>query len=97
MDYKGKRRDSARDVDGVPYRWMSHLQRNQQKQFVDNIKACRPVLERLKQMVEEDMNSTLRVERDPKTYKNTDWQFLQAHHNGCLHVYNDILSLLKFV
>lgn len=64
-------------------RWTSHLKDEEDKQlFRNSVLGARDVLERLRQMVEEDEEALNYSEANPKSYSEPNWDYRQAHKNG---------------
>lgn len=63
--------------------WTSHLKDKQEKErFNQSVLAAKPVLERLKTLIEMEESAIDQTERDPKAYVNPAWPYMQAHKNG---------------
>lgn len=76
-------------------RWTQHLQDPQEKEsFKRDITASKRVLERLKQIIEEDEQSLDKSEFDHRSYGIANWSHLQAHRNGNRQIYAEIKKYL---
>lgn len=63
--------------------WTKHLKDPQDKSnFEQQILSARPVLERLKQILEEKENTLDRSETSITVYDTPNWAERQAHKNG---------------
>lgn len=75
-------------------RWTAHLPEEEKESFKRDIRASRSVLERLKQIIEEDEEALDKSELDQRSYSIPNWSHLQAHRNGNRQVYAVIKKLL---
>jgi hypothetical protein len=76
-------------------RWTQHLKSDEEKKrFRNDILSARTVLERLKQMLEEDEAALEKSERDQRVYGMPNWDYLQAHKNGNMQVYAVVKKLI---
>ena len=76
-------------------RWTSHLKdENNIREFKRLIYSSKEVLDRLKDIIEEDEASLTRSEMNPKTYENGSWSHLQAHKNGIRQYLCQIKTLI---
>lgn len=77
--------------------WTQHTTNLQEKeQFEKTVRAAKPVLERLQQIIEKHEASLDRQETSPSSYDNANWAYRQAHLNGfrhCLSEYKKLLTL----
>jgi hypothetical protein len=63
--------------------WTKHLSNEEDKNtFINQIKGSRPVLERLRDLVEEQIVDTDRSELSEKQFENPNWPYFQAYKNG---------------
>ena len=78
-------------------RWTSHLKSEEEiKEFQDYIRASKRLLDRMKDILEEEKTSLDRSEISNKVYDNPNWAYLQAHKNGyrqCLGIINSLIDL----
>lgn len=64
-------------------RWTQHLTTEEDKQkFRNSVLSARVVLERLRDIVNEDEDSLSHSELGQKQYDISNWSELQAHKNG---------------
>jgi hypothetical protein len=64
-------------------RWTQHLNTEEEKErFRNEIHSARRVLERLKDMVDEDLSMMDKSEQDQRIYDLPNWDYRQAHKNG---------------
>lgn len=64
-------------------RWTQNLKTDDEKEkFKQKVYQAKEVLDRLKEMIEEDELSMDRSEIHPKVYEVPNWDYLQAHKNG---------------
>lgn len=77
--------------------WTQHLTNpEEKKQFENTVQAAKPVLERLKQLIEQKESSLEFQEMSLTSYDNPNWPYRQAHQNGfkqCLTAYKKLLTL----
>lgn len=77
--------------------WTEHLQTGEEKvNFEKLLRNSTLSLGRTYDIVEGLMNSTIVSERSNKVYDSPNWTYLQAHTNGMLQAYGNILRLLAF-
>lgn len=77
-------------------KWTSHLKVEDKKQFEDEVKGSKRVLDRLKDILNESEKELDRSETNPKTYDIPNWDYRQAHNNGyrqCLYIMKKIVDL----
>ena len=86
-------------TDKVALRWTQHLKTEEQKErFLQALRNDTLVLGRLKDILEEDLESFNRKEVRSDSYDSPSWAFQQAHYNGVrqqLLALQDLLSFLK--
>lgn len=76
-------------------RWTQHLQDEETKEKLKKeIFSAKPVLERLKSIIEEDMDYLDRSEEDQRIYDKPNWDYRQAHKNGTRQTYNYLKRLI---
>lgn len=64
-------------------KWTQHLKDPEEKQrFLNEIQGSKSVLERLKQLMDEEELILNRSEMDPSCYNVPSWSHFQAHKNG---------------
>lgn len=64
-------------------KWTDHLKSDEEKKrFEKQILNSRPVLDRLVEMLRDDIRSKDHAELDTKNYDTPGWAYLQAHRNG---------------
>lgn len=77
--------------------WTQHLTNPEDKErFKQAVQAAKPVLERLKELVEQKESSMEFQEMSLTSYENPNWPYRQAHQNGfkqCLAAYKKLLTL----
>ena len=77
-------------------RWTQHLDTDEEKEkFKREIINSRFVLDRIKQMIEEDEKSLDRSEMDQRIYDIPNWEYRQAHKNGVRQYMATIKTLLN--
>ena len=77
--------------------WTQHLSDpERRKEFEKLLLNSTLSLGRLYDIVEQKMSEIYSKEEREETYKTPNWAYLQAHHNGRLQAYGDILRLLDF-
>lgn len=63
--------------------WTKHLTDEEDKEkFRNKILSSKVVLQRIKDLMEEDLLSVESDEIDVKAYENANWAYRQAHRNG---------------
>lgn len=76
--------------------WMKNLKSDEDKvSFERQYNASRPVLDRLKELLDEEKNSLETAEISSKMYDSPNWDYKQAHTNGfkaCLKMVNKLIS-----
>lgn len=64
-------------------KWTEHLKDPQeQEQFRNRLRAAKPILERLSEVLKQEQENTARSELNPKVYDIANWAYLQADMNG---------------
>jgi ABC-type microcin C transport system duplicated ATPase subunit YejF len=82
---------------GLPTRWISHLSRADQdtkKNFEAAVRNSTTALGRLKDILQEDLDSIDRAETAEKQFEDPNWSHKQAYWNGQR---SKVLNLLKLV
>lgn len=78
-------------------KWTSHLQEQEEKEkFQRAVRGSKPVLERLKDILNDQENELNRAETDPRNYEVPNWDYRQAHNNGyrqCLYILKKLIDL----
>lgn len=63
--------------------WTSHLQDEEEKtKFQQQVRAAKPVLERLRDILDKQEMTLDRTEVNIDTYTIPNWDYRQAHKNG---------------
>lgn len=76
-------------------KWTQHLKDpDEVTDFTIEIKSARRVLERLADILKEDLASIEKVEISPKVYDLPNWEHRQAHSNGIKFNANRTISLI---
>ena len=84
-----------RKEDQLYSKWTSHILDEEEKvKFEKTVRASAPVLERLKQIVEEDLEGLDSSEINSKIYDLPNWDYRQAHRNGNRQAYLTLIKLL---
>lgn len=69
-------------------RWTAHLKTEEEKEnFRNKVLSSKEVLDRLKDMIDEDVNQLDRSEMDQRVYSIPSWDYLQSHKNGNRQAY----------
>ena len=64
-------------------RWTQHLHDTEEKErFKQEVLSAKRVLDRLNEMVTEDLEALDRSEQDQRIYDLPNWDYRQAHKNG---------------
>lgn len=75
--------------------WTKHLKDPAAaKQFADYVKGSRQILERLKDIIQEDINNLDTNESSYKDFDTPNWQYKQAFRNGQRSTLKNIQRLL---
>lgn len=75
--------------------WTKHISNPEEKQrFEESIKNGKTALERLDQLIQEQLDSMERLETKPDYYDNPSWAAKQAHQNGARTALLGIKKLL---
>lgn len=75
--------------------WTQHTTNLEEKeQFERSVRAAKPVLDRLQQIIEKNEASLDAQERSPSSYDNVNWPYRQAHLNGFRHCLSEYKKLL---
>ena len=78
-------------------KWTSHLTTEKDKDnFRNQIRASKDVLERMKQLLNEEEDVLNKSEINQKSYETNSWSSLQAHKNGyrqCIHIIKTLVDL----
>lgn len=76
-------------------KWTSNLQTEDEiNSFRNQVYAAKPVLERVRQLLDEKEAAIDRSEINPSTYENPSWSHMQAYKNGIRAACSDLRLLL---
>lgn len=77
-------------------KWTSHVSNDieEVKRFKNEIYSSRTVLERLRQMLQEEEASLTKAEISPQIYDTPNWDYKQAHTNGFKSALNMVYRIL---
>lgn len=76
-------------------KWTSHISDPEEKvRFQNQIISAKPVLERLVQLIAEDVEALDRVELNVKQFEIPNWDYRQAFYNGCRSSYTSLNKLI---
>ncbi len=75
-------------------RWTQHLTDHEKEAFKKEVLSAKRVLERLRDMLDEDMEMIERSECDQRSYGIANWSHLQAHRNGNKQTYTEVKKYL---
>lgn len=76
-------------------RWISHLKNNDDKErFENRVLECKDVLNHLKKLLEEDLELSVKKQRDVKSYLFSSWSEFQADKIGEQRTLQKIIDLL---
>jgi hypothetical protein len=79
-------------------KWLKHLKdSDKQKDFRQQIKAAWPVLERLKEILDEETLSQENWSVSQKSFDNPNWEFKMAFVTGDRHRCHKIKELINSV
>ncbi len=77
-------------------RWTQHLTDPSDKEkFKNEVLGSKRVLERLSQMIDEDLQALDKSEFDHRSYDVANWSHLQAHRNVNRQVYATFKKLIN--
>jgi Cu2+-containing amine oxidase len=75
--------------------WTNHLSSEEDKKsFAISVNRAKHVLNRLKKLIEADLDATGKAEISLKAYDNINWAYRQAHTNGYKRALTNILTLV---
>ena len=78
--------------------WTKHLQSKEQKeQFLKTILASTTCLERMKQIIDREIENTLDFRIVFDSYSGGDWAYKMAHTNGQLETLLEMKRILESV
>ena len=76
--------------------WFKNLKTDEeQSRFMNSLLGAKPVLERLKELLEEKEKEIELSERSLASYDNPNWAYKQAHKNGSLSSLSTIKNLIN--
>jgi hypothetical protein len=76
--------------------WTKHIKDQEAKEnFERQIINSIPVLERIQDILKEDLDTLDKVEFSTKAYDNPNWAYRQAHVNGYKTAYKNLDKLLN--
>lgn len=74
--------------------WTKHCKSEDEKQqYLESLKRVSWVMEDLRKLVNESVNSIELQETSPKSYDSPNWAFRQAHANGYKQAMRDFMKL----
>lgn len=75
--------------------WTNHIKDDKEKlEFEQQVLRAKPVLDRLKFLVEQKEDELNRYEDSLVQYDNNNWAFRQAHQNGFRSCQSRVLKLI---
>jgi Cu2+-containing amine oxidase len=75
--------------------WTNHLKTDEDKKsFAISVSRSKHVLNRLKSLIEQDLEATGKAEISLKAYDNLNWAYRQAHTNGYKKALTNLLTLV---
>lgn len=75
--------------------WTRHLNEDEKKRFISHLLGSREILEKLQNLIAEEMSTVSRVEMAPESYDNPNWSHKQAYYNGFYAACVKILRMLN--
>ncbi len=75
-------------------RWFKHLSKVEHEDFKKTIFAHRIVLERLKDLLEEDLAASIKVQENKINYKESSWPMFQADCIGEQRTLKKLINLI---
>lgn len=78
-------------------KWTKHIRNQKEREQLEaTIRASRTALDRLKQIIEEEVELLNNQEASPNDFTDAAWAFKQAHRNGQRAFAKSVLDLLSF-
>lgn len=78
-------------------KWTKHIQNEQEReQFQKTVLASRTSLDRLKELIKDELNALENQEDNLTDYDSPAWSHKQAHRNGERGFAKKVLELLTF-
>lgn len=78
-------------------KWTKHLRTDAEKEQLEKtIRASRTALDRIKQIIEEEVESLNNQEASLTDYTDASWSHKQAHRNGQRAMAKSMIDLLSF-
>lgn len=78
-------------------KWTQHIKdQNEKVDFEKFIKGSKPVLDRIKDILNDEENSLDRSETDIRSFDQPNWEYKQAYKNGyraCINVIKTLVDL----
>lgn len=76
-------------------RWTKHIKDPKQKEiFVSQLRGAKPVLDVLKQILQEDYEASLKKAQAEDAYKLPSWALFQADKIAEQRTFNNLMSLI---
>ena len=75
-------------------RWTKHLPKDEHEDFRKTIRAHRVVLDRLKELLEEDLEACKKSQSSKIHYRDACWPMFQADHIGEQRALEKVIKLI---
>lgn len=75
--------------------WVNHLPPNEREAFKEYLSNDSQITKAIEAILLRELNEVQDNMASETSYKDTDWQFLQAHRNGKLEIINSFLRLTQ--
>lgn len=80
----------------INLKWTKHVKEADKEQFTKTVLASLPALNRLKEILEEELEQLSKQEASLSDYSDASWSHKQAHRNGERAFARKVLELLTF-
>lgn len=75
--------------------WTKHLTTEEdKKRFEQTVQSAKPVLDRLKQIIQAKEEALGREEMSLKSFEEPNWEYKQAFKNGIRHAYTGMKTMI---
>lgn len=81
----------------INMKWLKHVKSDAEKeQFTKTVLASLPALNRLRELLEDELEQLSKQETSLSDYTDASWGYKQAHRNGERAFAKKVLELLSF-
>ena len=77
-------------------RWFRHLKPEEQKDFKGAVLNSRTALDRLREIITDELRSLDNSETNDNQFEDPNWAFKQSYRNGQRSKLKSLLNLLEF-